>query len=606
MATIQERQTMDMPKGVGDNAGRPAWGSDLVLDMLRLLDIEYAAELPGSSFRGIHDSAVNYTANRKPELILCNHEMITVSLARGYAQATGRPMAAIVHDFVGLLNTAMTVYDAWCDRVPVLLLGGTGPMDATKRRPWIDWIHTANLQGNVLRDFTKWDDQPHSVAAIPESLMRAYRIAVTEPCGPVYVCFNVEDQEEPIDGSFSLPDVSRYRPAAGPEPDRGALREAARLLVGAELPLAFADRVGRSAEAVRVLVALADLLAMPVVNLGARHSFPTPHPLDFAGAAGELLGEADVILGIDATDLAGSLVPPPTHGARARVAPSADGRGQRVISISLDELVHRGLTTDYQALPSVDVPMLADSKAALPLLLEECRSLVDSAARARIERRRQALEPRQERLRARNRASVEAAWDHPQISEARLVGEMWQVIKDEDFVLTHGRVGRMAPGVCAIPGPERNVGGGGGGAVGSGPGTSLGAALGLKGTGKLPIAILGDGDFLSSIQALWTAAHYHIPSLWIVNNNRSYYNDEDHQDRIARIRERPPENKWVGMRLENPEIDYASVARDFGVGGVGPVQDPSELGPALRRAVDDVKRGQLVVVDVRSENRNMG
>jgi len=604
MATIEQRQSHDVPVGVPDSAGHPAWGSDVVLDMLRLLDIEYAAELPGSSFRGIHDSAVNYTANRTPELILCNHEMITVSLARGYAQATGRPMAAIVHDFVGLLNTSMTIYDAWCDRTPVIILGGTGPMDASKRRPWIDWIHTANLQGNAVRDFTKWDDQPFSVAAIPESMMRAYRIAMTQPYGPVYICFNVEDQEEPVEGPFPLPDVARFQPAPPPEPDRAALRAAARLLVAAEMPVALADRVGRSAEAVRTLVELAELLAMPVLNLGARHSFPTPHPLDFAGLSGELLGESDVLLGIDCVDLAGSMVPPPSHGPRARVAIPANG--PRVINISMDELMHRGLTTDYQALPPVDVPILADSGAALTLLLEECRSQLDGSARGRIDRRRQALEPRQQRLRDRNRANLDARWDHAQISESRMAGEAWQAVKDEDFVLTRGGVTRMAPGVWAIPGPERNVGGGGGGAVGSGPGTALGAALALKDTGKLPVAFLGDGDFLSSIQALWTAAHYRIPSLWIINNNRSYYNDEDHQDRIARIRERPPENKWVGMRMENPEIDFGAVARDFGVGGEGPVKNPDDLGPTLRRAVEEVKQGQLVVVDVRTENRTMG
>jgi len=151
------------------------------MDMLRLLEIEYAAVLPGSTFRGIHDSAVNYTANQRPELILCNHEMITVSLARGYARATGRPMAAIVHNVVGLLNTGMTIYDAWCDRVPVLVLGGTGPVDATRRRPWIDWIHTANVQGNLVRDFTKWDDQPASLTHFGESAVRAYKIAMTPP-----------------------------------------------------------------------------------------------------------------------------------------------------------------------------------------------------------------------------------------------------------------------------------------------------------------------------------------------------------------------------------------------------------------------------------------
>ncbi|HZT09334.1 MAG TPA: thiamine pyrophosphate-binding protein [Chloroflexota bacterium] len=601
MATTESRTRVDVPVGVDDAAGRPAWGSDLVMDMLRLLDVEYAAILPGSSFRGIHDSAVNYTANRRPQLVLCNHEMITVSLARGYAKVTGRPMAAIVHDFVGLLNAAMTIYDAWCDRVPVLILGGTGPMDATKRRPWIDWIHTANLQGVAVRDFTKWDDQPSSVAAIPDSLLRAHRIATTEPAGPVYVCFDVSHQEEAITEPIPLPDAARFRAAPPPAPDAGALREAARLLVEAELPLCLADRVGRSAEAVRQLVELAELLAMPVVNLGTRHSFPTPHLLDFAGLARELSAEADVVLGLEPVDLGGSLRP--MTNAAGRSAPDRSGRVQRVINVSLDELIHRALTTDYQALPAVDVPILSDSAATLPYLIEECRSRINDAARVRIERRRQALAPRQEQMRERQRRQVDAHLRQPGITEARLATAVWGAVKDEDFVFTSGRLSRMAPGVCAIPGPERNVGGGGGGAVGAGPGAALGAALALQDTGKLPVAVLGDGEFLSSIQALWTAAHHGIPSLWVINNNRSYYNDEAHQKHIAQVRERPLENAWVAQRIQNPEIDYASVARDFGVGGEGPITDPADLEPALRRAVEEAKRGQLVVVDVRTETR---
>src|SRR5919202_1245594 len=309
MTTIQPPRPVDVPAGIKDSAGRPLWGSDLIMDMLRLLDIEYAAVLPGSTFRGIHDSAVNYTANQRPELILCNHEMIPVALARGYTRATGRPMVAIVHNVVGLLNAGMTIYDAWCDRSPVVILGGTCPVDATRRRPWIDWIHTANVQGNLVRDFTKWDDQPGSVAAIAESLLRAYRVAVTEPAGPVYVCFDVSLQEQRLEGSVDLPDVARFRPARPQAPDPAALRELA-----------------------------------------------------------SLLAEADVVLGLDVIDLEGStrLRPDPI----TRAARKLSAEQQKVASISLDELIHRGGTTDYQALPAVDLPILADTSVAIPLLLD--------------------------------------------------------------------------------------------------------------------------------------------------------------------------------------------------------------------------------------------
>ncbi len=595
-----KRARIDAPAGVRDAAGHPEYGSDVVVDMLRRLGIEYAALLPGSTYRGIHDSLVNYTANIGPEIVLVNHEMHAPSIARGYARVTGKPMAVFVHDFVGLLNMTMTIYDAWCDRVPIVILGGTGPLDATHRRPWIDWLHTANVQGNAVRDFVKWDDQPGSVAAIPESMLRAYRLAVTEPAGPVYVCFDVELQEQRLGDDVRLPDVARYAASAAPAPDRAALRETARWLVGAEHPLIYADRVGRHADAVESLVALAELVAAPVIDLGARHDFPTPHALDFLGDEKTLLGEADVVLGLDCIDLAGAM------RGRGHREPGDVVERARVASISMNDYAVRSLTSDYQELPAVDLPMLGETRAALPQLLEECRSLIDGAARARIDGRRRALAEAQERLRGRQRAYVKDHWDHPQITEARLASEVWTAIKGEPFVLTYGRHRRMAPGVFQIAGPSQYLGYGGGGAVGAAPGVAIGSALALKGSGKLPVAILGDGEMLSAIQILWTAAHYEIPTLLVLNNNRAYYNDQDHQVRIAKARSRPVENVWIGQRMERPEADFSAIARTFGWHGEGPVKAASELPSALGRAIAAVKRGQPALVDIWTEDRGEG
>src|SRR5207302_1064544 len=164
------------------------YGSDLVAEMIRSLEIPYVSLNPGASYRGIHDSFVNF-AGGGPEIVLCCHEEIAVAVAHGYARATGKPMVAAIHDVVGLQHATMGVYHAWCARLPVIVVGGTGPMAAENRRPNTDWLHTALVQGNAVRDYVKWDDQPASIAAIPESIMRAYRIAMTEPCGPVYLCF---------------------------------------------------------------------------------------------------------------------------------------------------------------------------------------------------------------------------------------------------------------------------------------------------------------------------------------------------------------------------------------------------------------------------------
>jgi acetolactate synthase-1/2/3 large subunit len=583
---------------VVDRAGHPEWGSDVILDMLRLLDVEYAAVLPGSSFRGIHDSAVNYTANQRPELILCNHEMITASLARGYYRATGRPMAAMVHNVVGLLNASMTIYDAWCDRAPILVIGGTGPLDATKRRGAVDWQHTANVQGGLVREFTKWDDQPGSVADIPDSLLRAYRIAVTEPAAPVYVSFDVTLQEQRLESPVVLPDPARYRPAPPAEPDRNQVKQAARMLVEAELPLCVADRLGAHPGGVQQLVELAELLAMPVVCPGGRTSFPTPHACDFHGDQAQLLPRADVILGLDVMDLDGMLRV--RSGATSRDRGAAVSQHTAIIHISLDELLHRGGPADYQPLPAVDVPMLVRADVALPFIVDECRSLLQGPLRHRVEARREWLAARQEELRARRHQRVESRWDGVCITETRLMAEVWHAVEDSPFVFTydHDRLRQAAPGVATLSGPEVYLGYGAGAAVGAGPGVAVGAALALKATGKLPVAVLGDGEMLASVQALWTAAHHRIPGLWVIDNNHSYSNDEVHQRGIAVERGRPIENRGVAVRIEDPLPDFAALARGFGVDGIGPIRDPAELPTVLARAVERVSRGETVVIDV--------
>jgi thiamine pyrophosphate-dependent acetolactate synthase large subunit-like protein len=307
-----------------------------------------------------------------------------------------------------------------------------------------------------------------------------------------------------------------------------------------------------------------------------------------------------VVVGLDCVDLDGQLRLPVNYLTRKAERASDD---QKVISISLEELMTRSLTSDYQALPSVDLPLLADSKLAIPYLLEECQSLLDSNARTRIDARRQALAGRQEDLKRKQREYVESQWDHPEITETRLVAEIWEAIKNEDFVFTHGGFVRIAPGVCSVNGPAQHLGGLGAGAVGARPGVALGSALALKRSGKLPVAMMGDGEFFGSIQTLWTAAHYQIPALWVVNNNRLYYNDVGHQDRIAKFRDRPPENKWIGLAIDEPAPDYAGIAKTFGLHGEGPVKSASELGGALKRAVAAVNEGRMAVVDVWTEGR---
>lgn len=569
------------------------YGSDLIVDVLRALGIEYAALNPGATFRGLHDSLVNYGGNHRPELIQCCHEEIAVALAHGYAKAAGRPMAAILHDVVGLQHATMAIFNAWCDQVPLLLLGGTGPMAAEKRRPWIDWIHTALVQGTLVRDYVKWDDQPASLASIPEALIRGHRIATTGPTGPIYVCFDAELQEMPLSQDIPVPPLARYAPPAPVQADTQALDAAAAMLRSAERPVIIADYVGRTPAAVGALVRLAEVLAAPVIDLGGRFNFPTTHPLDLTVAAHELLAEADVVLALDVQDLFGALVRTDrtTRLSRPIVADSA-----KVIHITLGDFAVRSWATSYYRLAPVDVPILADTSVALPALASRLEGTASgSERRARFER----LRARHDELRREARSRCEERWTDRPIAPARLAAELWEVLRGEDWVLANGWLDGWPRRLWDWTHPGQFLGHSGGAGLGYGAGAAIGVALAARGSGRVCVDLQPDGDLLYTPSAIWTAARHRIPLLIVVCNNHSYHNDEVHQELVARARQRPVENKVVGIRLEDPAVDFAGMARAFGAYGDGPVEDPAALGPALRAALRAVKDEQRpAVVDV--------
>jgi thiamine pyrophosphate-dependent acetolactate synthase large subunit-like protein len=344
------------------------WGSDAVAACLRALDVPFIALNPGASYRGLHDSIVNFLGNERPQMLLVLHEEHAVAIAHGYYRVCERMMAAAVHANVGLMHATMTIFNAWCDRVPVLVLGATGPVDAVKRRPWIDWTHTARDQGGLVRDFTKWDDQPASAPAAQESVLRAALLARTAPRGPVYVCLDAGLQESRLDALPPVGDPARYLPPPPAQPAPALILRAARLLEGAKRPVILAGRVGRSEAAWASRVALAERLGARVLtNLKQAAAFPTDHALHAAppatfltpgGAA--VIREADVILSLDWLDVAGTLS-------------SAYGTAEvpaKVIQVSVDLHSHRGWSMDYQGLPPVDCHLLAEPDVAVPLLLE--------------------------------------------------------------------------------------------------------------------------------------------------------------------------------------------------------------------------------------------
>ena len=566
---------VETPVPAGVNA--PAFGSDIVAQTLRDLDIPYVALNPGASYRGLHDSLVNYLGNEQPQMLLCLHEESAVAIAQGYAKVTGRAMGAIVHSNVGLMHASMAIFNAWCDRMPVVVLGATGPVDAAKRRPWIDWIHTARDQGALVRGYVKWDDQPASAGAAREALIRATNIANALPQGPVYVNLDAEMQEAKLPEPLPPIDVARYQPRISTAPDSEMVKEAAERLRQAKRVVILAGRASRSLEAWNARVSLAEALnAQVLTDLKIGASFPTDHPLH-VGAPGmllpdaeglEALAQADMILSFDWVDLGGAL-----HAAKAKAF---------VIAATLDHHIHNGWSMDHQALPPVDMLISADPDAVAIRLSQVIGTPAKPGQLPATPRPMAAPAPTEK------------------LTVEDLAYATRQALGTREVSLTHLPLSWNSAW-WPFRHPLDFLGSDGGGGVGGGPGISVGAALALKGSGRLPVAICGDGDYLMGVTALWTAAHYRIPLLMLVANNRSFFNDELHQERVARMRHRPVENRWIGQRISDPDIDLAAMARAQGAEGFGPVRTHSELSTALQSAINAVEGGAVAVVDVRVE-----
>jgi thiamine pyrophosphate-dependent acetolactate synthase large subunit-like protein len=551
------------------------WGSDAVAAVLRALDIPYIALNPGASYRGFHDSLVNYLGNHTPQMVLSLHDENAVSIAQGYWKVSNRMMAAALHSNVGLMHAAMPIFNAWCDRAPVLIMGATGPWDAAKRRPWIDWIHTCSDQGALIRGYTKWDNQPGSVAAAVEAVLRAAQIAQTAPYGPVYVNLDSALQESKIGVMPDIPDVMRYAAPAPVQPAPEAVLAAAKLLSDAKNPVMLAGRCSRSVDAWQARVALAEKLNMHVLtNIKLAASFPTDHrlhpvpPSNRLTAEGQkLLAAADVILSLDCLDLAGTL----------KQAYGDQPIDAKVIQVSCDAHNHRGWSMDYYGLPPMDVYLMCDPDAAVPLLLE-------------------AAKPRTASVSPHKAATLPTPSDP--LSLSGVAHALNAAIKGIDVCFTRLPLGWNGA-YTHFRHPLDYIGYDGGAGVGSGPGITVGAALALKGSGRIPIGLLGDGDFLMSNSAVWTATHYKIPCLMIVCNNRSFFNDEAHQERVAKKRGRPPENRWIGQRISEPDIDLAAMARAQGATGIGPVTRVADMQPAIEQGIETARAGGVCVIDAR-------
>ena len=549
------------------------WGSDVAAQVLHQLNIPYIALNPGASYRGFHDSLVNYLGNRMPEILLCLHEGHAVAIAHGYAKVTGKPMAVALHSNVGLMHGSMAIYNAWCDRQPMLIFGATGPVDATL-------IHTSQDQGAIIRNYVKWDDQPGSVAAMPESILRAWQQTATAPHGPVYVCLDAALQEQKVTDVVVIPEPDRFGPAPASRPAAAALQKAAVILANAKRPVILFGRGQRTQENWDRRIALAEQLgALMMSDLKVGAMVPTDHPLhvgepfnQLTSTARAALQDADVILSLGWIDLGGAL----------RQAFGNGNAPVTVIHAGDDIHLHNGWGKEHMELPPIDVHLLGDSDAAVEELLDTLSGRPKGMAMP---------------VKAEKSIKAEASQSNDFVNLHHVALALAEAVGDQPVTLTS-----LAHGWPHDLWPHRHpldyLGKDGGAGIGSGPGITIGAALALKGSGRLTVGILGDGDCLMSINALWTAARYEIPALFIIANNRSYFNDELHQDVVARQRNRNPANRWIGQTIDHPAPDIAKLAEGQGLMGIGPITSVEELKAAIYRGVECVREGRPCLIDV--------
>ncbi|SLN57137.1 thiamine pyrophosphate-binding protein [Roseisalinus antarcticus] len=570
------------------------YGSDLMVEVIRGFGVPYISLNPGASFRGLHDSLVNWDGGGPP-LICCQHEKTAIGVAHGYAKVTGRPMAVAVHDLVGLLQSTMGVYYAFHDRVPMLILGGSGPADTARRRPSIDWFHSANVQGNAVRDYVKWDDEPRSPEAVIESLTRAWNIAQSGPEGPVYVSLDADLQEQTLDSPVSAPAPGLYSVPTPAGADPAALDQLAAALMSAKRPVVVAGFAGRDPKAFDLIPELAGLCAAGVIDMGNRLNMPNRHPLNVTGT--DAVSEADLVLFLDCKDGEPAItgVDTATRALTSKLAPEA-----RCMAMGFGDIGIRGWSHDFGRLKQLALDVTCDTSSALPELVARCRTLAAGASADDADRRTTRRAELADTHAARWQSwQDEAAKDDgiSPVSTGRLARDVWEAVKDHDWVLTAGTCRGWARKIWDFDKPYRHPGDSLGTATQIG--ISLGVALAHKGSGKLVVDLQPDGDLMFDLGTLWVAAYYEIPMLVVMVNNRAYYNDWAHQEHVAIQRDRPVENAYIGMEIDGPAPDFATIAKAQGWWAEGPITDPEAVRDAVARAAAHVlETGRPALVDV--------
>lgn len=597
-----ERGTPDPRADMADSryfVRRP--GSDLMVEVIRTLGIDYVAANPAASFRGLHESIINHAGNRQPELLTCLHEESAVAMAQGYAKAAGKPLAVLCDGVVGLQHAAMAVYNAWCDRAPVIIIAGNYA-EATERRAPVEWAHSANDPAQLLRDFIKWDDTPQSLPHYVESAVRAFKIATTPPMGPVVLVADTRLQERETDDA--VPAIPKLAVTVPPQGDGGALREAAAMLADAERPLIVADRVARTPAGMARLIALAEALQAPVLDRLGRLNFPNDHYLNHSWRARSLIAQADVILGLEVQNFWGTIN---RMNDRVQRREQHNAKpGVKLISLGMTDLYLKSNYQDFQRYLDVDLAIAGDAEASLPALTEAVKAALP-------QQRRRTLADRAARLRADHRSMREAAradavygWDARPISTARMCMELWRLIADCEWSLVSEPFFQSYwPHRLWLMNEHAQYHGGSGGyGVGYAAPGAVGAALAHRASGRLCVNLQPDGDLLYAPGVMWTAAHHDIPLLSVVHNNRAYHQEFMQVQKMAAERRRGVDGRSrIGNTFEDPFIDFGALARGLGIWSAGPITEAADLAPALRRALEVVEAGEPALLDVVAQPR---
>jgi len=578
-------------------------GADFMLEVMRGLDIEHAAAFVGSSFRGLHESIINVGMVSEPRLdfISCMHEEVSVAMCHGYAKIAGKPMAAMMHDTVGLQHGSMAIYNAYADRAPIFLITPSAP-DARTRKTMVQTVHSAQDGAAIVRDFVKWDDNPGSLQHWAESATRGWKYAMTPPYGPVLLVTSTDLQENPQDEN-PPPRIPQKPKLAPPQAEDAALTDVAKMLVAAEAPVLLADRVARTPEGMRHLTELAELLQCSVTDSSGRMNFPWRHPLNQTSRGREPVAQADVILGMEMTDFWQTLhsyTPHTEAGFQTLTKP-----GAKRISLSSADLNFHSNYQDFQRYPDADLALMGDAEASLPSLIAACRTLIDRGKRGAFEARGKKLAEAHKTAMDVQRGLAAEGWDSQPITTARLVMELYNAIKDEDWTLASGSLFQnMWPQkLWQADKHHRYIGDAGAYGIGYTAPASLGAALANKGTGRLTVSIQGDGDLMCCPSTLWTAAHEKIPILYVMHNNRAWHQEIMLLQQTANRMQRGTDRTHIGTTIRDPNIDFAKLAESMGVYGQGPVTDPKDLNAALKRAIARVKAGEPALIDVVCQGR---